>query len=80
MVLTRRHQYNLKDQDAVEMTVSKQNEKTQGRISEQEDELTSKLKTLYEDIRSTPSYSAKIEAFLRSNELHSKGTPSLSFF
>ena len=34
--------------------------------------MTSKLKTLYEDIRSTPSFSAKIEAFLRSNELHSK--------
>ena len=71
MVSTRRHRYNLKDQD-VPKDVPKKNEKTQEKISEQEDELTSKLKTLYEDIRSTPSYSAKIEAFLRSNELHSK--------
>ena len=72
MVSTRRHQYNLEDPDAVKTNVPKQKEKTQEKISEQEDELTSKLKTLYEDIRSTPSFSAKIEAFLRSNELHSK--------
>ena len=30
------------------------------------------MKELYENIRSTPSFSAKIEAFLRSNEIHSK--------
>ena len=37
-----------------------------------EDELTEKFKQLYEDIRSSPSFSAKIEQFLRSNEVHSK--------
>ena len=31
-----------------------------------------KFNQLYEDIRSTPSFSAKIEQFLRSNDLHSK--------
>ena len=72
MVSTRRHQYNPKNQDAKITNVPKQKEKPQEKISEQEDELTNKLKTLYEDIRSTPSFSAKIEAFLRSNELHSK--------
>ena len=72
MVSTRRHQYNPKDQEAKKTNVPKQKEKPQEKISEQEDELTSKLKTLYEDIKSTPSFSAKIDAFLRSNELHSK--------
>ena len=37
-----------------------------------EDELTEKFKQLYEDIKSSPSFSAKIEQFLRSNEVHSK--------
>ena len=41
-------------------------------VDRQEDELTKKLNQLYEDIRSTPSFSAKIEKFLRSNEIHSK--------
>ena len=72
MVSTRRHQYNPKNQDVMKTNVPKEKEKPQEKISEQEEELTSKLKTLYEDIRSTPSFSAKIEAFLRSNELHSK--------
>ena len=72
MVSTRRHQYNPKNQDVMKTNVPKEKEKQQEKISEQEEELTSKLKTLYEDIRSTPSFSAKIEAFLRSNELHSK--------
>ena len=72
MVSTRRHQYNPKNQDVTKTNVPKEKEKPQEKISEQEEELTSKLKTLYEDIRSTPSFSAKIEAFLRSNELHSK--------
>ena len=72
MVSTRRHQYNPKQQDANKTNVPKKKEKPQEKISEQEDELTSKLKMLYEDIRSTPSFGAKIEAFLRSNELHSK--------
>ena len=30
------------------------------------------MRELYENIKSTPSFSAKIEAFLRSNEVHSK--------
>ena len=68
MVSTRRHQYNQISQET--KGVSKPKPKIKPKISE--DELTNKLKTLYEDIRSTPSFSAKIDAFLRSNELHSK--------
>lgn len=41
-------------------------------VDKREEELTKKLKQLYEDIRSTPSFSAKIEQFLRSNEIHSR--------
>ena len=33
--------------------------------------LTDALKKLYEDIESAPSYSAKINAYLRSNVVHS---------
>ena len=40
--------------------------------SQREDELTDKLNQLYEDVKSAPSFSAKIEEFLKSNELHSK--------
>ena len=70
MVSTRRHQYNQTSQET--KGVSKSKPEIKPKISEDEDELTNKLKTLYEDIRSTPSFSAKIDAFLRSNELHSK--------
>ena len=41
-------------------------------VDRHEDELIKKFNQLYEDIRSTPSFSAKIEQFLRSNDLHSK--------
>ena len=80
MVTTRRHQYNQEKTDAIpknkypkqfEKSLPKEIHKDQP-ISDKGDELTSRLKELYENIRSTPSFSAKIEAFLRSNEIHSK--------
>ena len=87
MVSTRRHHYNQpksivtqkpqeKDrQEKVQLDRNqvKTNAKvTNAPISDKEDESINKLRELYENIKSTPSFSAKIEAFLRSNEVHSK--------
>ena len=83
MVSTRRHQYNQEktivkrvQKKNVPETSQKTNPRFQNEISRassnKEDNFNNKLKELYEDIRSTPSFSAKIDAFLRSNELQSK--------
>ena len=83
MVSTRRHHYNRVEnntipekrnlQESIEKNQSKESLRNQSILSsDKDDELTDKLKELYENIKSTPSFSAKIEAFLRSNELHSK--------
>ena len=74
---TRRNQYNQAPPEPIPTTalphqnVLNQN-KGPTKTFKDDDELTSKLKVLYEDIKSTPSFSAKIEKFLRSNEIHSK--------
>ena len=52
--------------------VPSQRQSQEIKTSEAANELTNKLKLLYEDIKSTPSFTAKINQFLRSNEIHSK--------
>ena len=46
--------------------------KVQNNTTEKEISLDEALKKLYEDIKSAPSFSAKIEAYLRSNAVHSQ--------
>ena len=74
MVNTRNRKYLPKKQQQIPSTLQIQNQKmiSPNPNRGQNITLTDALEKLYEDIESAPSYSAKIDAYLRSNTVHSR--------
>ena len=74
MVNTRNRKYLPRKQQQIPSTLQIQNQKmiSPNQNRGQNITLTDALEKLYEDIESAPSYSAKIDAYLRSNTVHSR--------
>ena len=73
MVNTRNRRYSLKKQQQIPSTQIRNQKMINPKQNHgQNITLTDALEKLYEDIESAPSYSAKIDAYLRSNTVHSR--------